>query len=125
MYHFKVYLKDYDIDYSIVGEKDLERLTEKMSKSPISINKYSKNVSMFKNTTILKEIEKYFDQIKNLQFSLPENKKWIKNGLLREMSRILAGNKERIRVSLFEDDEYNKAVEILTDLEEYDSILGF
>ena len=51
--------------------------------------------------------------------------KRIKNGLLREMSRILAGEKERIRVSLFEDDEYNKAVKILTDLEEYDSILGF
>ena len=41
------------------------------------------------------------------------------------MSRILSGEKERIRVSLFEDNEYNKAVEILTDLEEYDSILGF
>jgi len=121
---FKTYLKDFDISYSLPGEKDLEKLKEKISKSSISINKYSKNISMTKNSTIVSEAYKYFKQVKKVQFSMPENKKWIKNGLLREMSRILSGNKESIKVSLFEDDEYNKAVEILTDLKEYDSLLG-
>ena len=122
---FRVYLKDYEIDYAIQGEKDLERLKNKILKSSISINKFSKNISEINNASILNEIENYFKQIKSMQFSLPENRKWIKNGLLREMSRIISGEKERIRVSLFEDEEYNKAVSILLNLEEYDSKLGF
>ena len=39
------------------------------------------------------------------------------------MSRIVAGEIERIKVSLYEDDEYNRAVELILDLREYDSIL--
>ena len=41
------------------------------------------------------------------------------------MSRIIAGDKERIKVSLFEDQEYNEAIKILLDIKKYDSILGF
>ena len=42
--------------------------------------------------------------------------KWIRNGLLREMSLVASGNKEKIRVSLYEDNIYNAAKEILLDL---------
>ena len=122
---FRIYLNDYEINYTLQGEKDLNKLKNKILKSSISINKYSKNISRTNNATVLNEIEDYFSQLKNMQFSLPENRKWIKNGLLREISRIVGGEKERIRVSLFADEEYNRAVDILLNLKEYDSILGF
>ena len=46
-----------------------------------------------------------------MQFSIPENKRWIINGLEREFSRVLSGEKERIKASLYEDDEYNSYIE--------------
>ena len=58
-----------------------------------------------------------------VQFTLPENQRWIKNGLAREISRVIGNEEERIKVSLLEDSEYRKAVEILLDLKEYYSIL--
>ena len=48
-----------------------------------------------------------------------ERQEWIKNGLQREMSLVALGNKERIRVSLYEDNVYNAAKEILLDLNRY------
>ena len=48
-----------------------------------------------------------------------ENRKWIINGLEREFSRVVSGEQERIKVSLNIDSEYSKAVEILTDLNQY------
>ena len=55
---------------------------------------------------------------------MSENQKWIKNGLLRELSLVVYGEKEKIRVSLYEDDVYNTAVNKLLNLKEYYSILG-
>ncbi len=123
MNDFKKYLDEFDVNFNLKGEKEFLRLKKKIQDSNISINSYSKNISKSSENLFLEEVEIYFKQLKELQFSLPENQKWIKNGLLREMSRIVAGEKERIKVSLYEDDEYNRAVELILDLREYDSIL--
>ena len=45
MNDFKKYLKEFDINYNLSGEKELSRLKSKISNSLISINPYSKNIS--------------------------------------------------------------------------------
>ena len=70
-------------------------------------------------------IVQYFNQLKMVQFSLSENQRWIKNGIARELSRVIGNEEDRIEVSLLEDIEYHKAVDIIKDLKEYYSILEF
>ena len=65
------------------------------------------------------DIDKYFNEIKLFQYNDPENIKWIENGLLRELSLVLGNESEKIRVSLYNDIEYLKAVEIILDNDEY------
>jgi carboxyl-terminal processing protease len=129
MKDFKLFIKDYNIDYKLKGEDEYLKFLEKMKKSPISINQYSKNIYFketgsedFINTDV---ISNYFEEIKKVQFSLDENQRWIKNGLERELSKVLVGEKGRIRASLNEDREYEKAVELILDLKEYYIILDF
>ena len=126
---FKVFLNDYKIDYNLPGEKEYKRLYNSFLKSPISINKFSKNISYYnsknKSDDFLGNIEEYYTQLKSIQFSLPENQRFIKNGLARELSRVISGEKERIRVSLDEDKEYIQAKKIILNLKEYYSILEF
>jgi hypothetical protein len=43
----------------------------------------------------------------------------VKNGLLREMSLVASGNREKIKVSLIEDNVYQEAAEILLDPNRY------
>ena len=129
MKDFKLFIKDYDLDYQLKGEKEYLIFLEKMKKSPISINRYSKNIYSNKQGSkdFIDEdmMNNYFEQIKKVQFSLDENQLWIKNGLEREISKVLGGEKERIRASLKEDIEYKKAVELILDLKEYYTILDF
>ena len=129
MSDFKLFIKDYDLDYQLKGEKEYLKFLEKMKKTPISINKYSKNIYSNQNGSIdlIDEdmMSSYFEQIKKVQFSLDENQRWIKNGLEREISKVLGGEKERIRASLNEDMEYKKAVELILNLKEYYTILEF
>ena len=118
---FKFFVNDYDLSYQLEGEKEFKRLSAMLKKAPISINSYSKNISMNKNSnkSYISDMEKYFKQLKIVQFSLPENQKWIKNGLAREISRVIGNEEERIKVSLLEDSEYKRAVNIILDLKEY------
>ena len=58
-----------------------------------------------------------------MKINIEHNIKWIKNGLAREMSRVVADEKERIRVSLLEDSDYKLAVEVLKDINKYYDIL--
>ena len=129
MKDFKLFIKDYDLDYQLKGEKEYLIFLEKIKKSPISINRYSKNIYSNKNGShdFLDEdmMTNYFEQIKKVQFLLDENQLWIKNGLEREISKVLGGEKERIRASLNEDIEYKKAVELILDLKVYYTILDF
>ena len=122
---FKLYLEEFSMNYSLPGESDLKKLARNIKRQSISINKISKNISSYIDNDFLNEIEKYFTQMKNIQFSLPENQKWIKNGLARELSRVISGEKERIKVSLEEDIEYNRATEIILNLKEYYSLLEY
>jgi len=122
---FKTFLNEYNLKYYLPGEKEFEKIKQKISKSAFSINKFSKNISKESKFLFFNDIEQYYSQLKLVQYSLPENQKWIRNGLLREMSRVLSGEKERIKVSLLEDYDYNKAVKILKNLKEYYTILEF
>ena len=129
MNDFKVFLNDYDIDFKVPGESEYKKLYNNLLKSSISINKYSKNISKsninIKNINFINEIDEYFNQLKSIQFSLPENERLIKNGLRREISRVVSGEKERIKASLQIDLEYLRAIEIILNLKEYYTILEF
>ncbi len=122
---FKKFLNEYELEYYLEGEREFEKIKQKISKSAFSINKFSKNISKESSSNFFNDIEEYYSQLKLIQYSLPENQKWIKNGLLREMSRVASGEKERIKVSLLEDYDYSKAVSVLKNLKEYYTILEF
>jgi len=66
-----------------------------------------------------KEIKDLVNQIFNHPLITGENKKWIINGLLRELSLVASGEEEKIRVSLYEDNIYQEAKAILLDLNRY------
>ena len=126
---FKLFIKDYTLEYKLKGEDEYLKFLDKVNMSPISINKFSRNI-YFKdsynneqNSTI--PVENYFNEIKKVQFSLEENQKWIKNGLEREISKVIGGEKERIKASLNEDLEYRKAINLILNLKDYYSILEF
>ncbi len=121
---FKIFLQEYELNYTLPGEKNYLKLKKDLKNSPISINKYSKNISYgSKNSTEIENIGSYYKQLKSIQFSLSENQRWIKNGLLREFSRVLIGEKERIKASLIEDNDYKRAKEVLLNIKEYYKIL--
>ena len=129
MKDFKLFINDYQLEYKLKGEQEYLNYVDKMKQSPISINRFSKNI-YFKESVNKSFITKdsnmnYFDEIKKVQFLLEENQKWIKNGLERELSKVNAGEKERIKASLNEDKEYKKAVSLILSLKEYYTILEF
>ena len=64
-------------------------------------------------------LDRYYTKNRAGQYWSPANMKWIKNGLQREMSLVTLGNKEKIRVSLFEDNVYQGAKDILLDSNRY------
>ena len=71
-----------------------------------------------------KELDAYIKAVKKQEFYKDENQLLIKNGLLREFSRLISGEKERIKVSLFNDKEYLKALEVINSSMYYE-ILGY
>jgi hypothetical protein len=70
-----------------------------------------------------KNIERFFEKIKLLQYNDTMNIKWIENALLRELSLISGGEKEKIKVSLYNDKEYLEAVELIINENKYKEIL--
>ena len=128
--NFKNFLEGYDVNYKLPGEKELEKLKEKISKEEIETDNFLQSIAnslmFWKDSginSLTHHLDDYFSQERNSQFNNLENIKWIKNGLLREMYRVLEGEKDRIRVSLFEDADYKLAVSILKDLNRYYDIL--
>ena len=69
-------------------------------------------------------MDDYFKQLKEVQFYLPHNKKEIKYGIIREFSKILGGEREQIKASLYNDSEYIEAKKLLLNKEKYYSILS-
>jgi carboxyl-terminal processing protease len=124
---FKIFLNDFEIDYSLPGERALESMKKQMSKDSTLVTKkfnpieflmfWSKKKTKMEKLT--KRLDRFFAKERASQFDLPENVKWIVNGLEREFSRVVSGEQERIKVSLHLDSEYSKAVEILTNLNRY------
>tara|TARA_B100000941_G_scaffold56537_1_gene36877 strand:+ start:53472 stop:55157 length:1686 start_codon:yes stop_codon:yes gene_type:complete len=122
---FKKFLIDYDLEYKIIGEVEFEKMKNNLLKESISINKHSRLITSNPDYNIIRDIENYFKNIKQIQIDLSDNKRDIKNGLLREFCRLLFDEKKRIAASLRNDIEYNKAVEILNEKNEYYKLLGY
>jgi carboxyl-terminal processing protease len=82
-----------------------------------------KNTDLDYLSTLTKNLEDYFSQVKVLQYIDKENIRWIDNALLREMSLVLGNEKEKIKVSLYNDVEYLKAAELILDQVEYNNFI--
>jgi len=125
---FRVFLNEYEIDYKLPGEKELARLKEKMiAAETLSNNKSILGKLLFWTKSpkekMTESIENYYQKERNRQFDDALNRKWIENGLLREMSRIVSGEEERIKAGLQVDLTYQKSVEILLDQNKYYDLL--
>ena len=129
---FEVFLEEYEINYKLPGEKDLNKLKTAL-RSQDDLKK-STNTSILSKLMFWKKsksailqltgkVDKYYQNKRNGQYWDPNNIKWVKNGLLREMSLVASGNREKIKVSLIEDNVYQEAAEILLDSNRYYDIL--
>ena len=125
---FEVFLEEYEINYKLPGEKDLNKLKIAL-RSQDDLKKIT-NTSILSKLMFWKKsksailqltgkVDKYYQNKRNGQYWDPNNIKWVKNGLLREMSLVASGNREKIRVSLIEDNVYQEAAEILLDMNRY------
>ena len=125
---FEIFLKDYEVKYKLSGEKDLSQLKtilrskddlrDKNTHSILSkLMFWKKSISPILQLT--EDLDNYYIAKRKGQYWDANNIKWIKNGLLREMSLVASGEREKIRVSLIEDNIYQEAVRILRDLNRY------
>ena len=127
---FEKFLLEYEINYSLPGEKDLARLkTSIKSNDDSKKDKFNLLGKIFfwkkadhKTNSLTRKIDRYYYKKRANQYWDQENIRWIKNGLLREMSLVANGEKEKIKVSLYEDNVYNEAKNILLDLNRYHDI---
>jgi len=117
---------DDDLDYSLPGEKELRSMKKALKISSDKDNQ--KMFSIFRESgdaaRYIGKMEKHFKKQKDRQFKNIDNRKWLVNGLEKEFSRILLGERDRIGVSLKIDGEYDEAIKILKNIRLYDSILG-
>ena len=117
---------DDDLDYLLPGEKELKSMKKVLKISSDKSNQ--KMFSIFRESSdayrYVGKMEKHFKKQKDKQFKNMDNKKWLVNGLEKEFSRILLGERDRIGVSLKIDSEYDEAIKILKNIRLYDSILG-
>jgi carboxyl-terminal processing protease len=125
---FKDFLQEYEIKYKLPGEKDLEKLKEKLIENEsLSNNKsFIDNLLFWRKSPkerLTYKIESYYQKERNRQFDDAKNRKWIENGLLREISRIVSGEESRIKAGLRVDSGFHKAVEILKDQNQYYDLL--
>ena len=126
---FKTFIDEYDLDYTLPGERDLNRMKDRL----LSYSKESGNNNLLdkilfwrkpKEERLINNLNKYYKNEKKSQFYNQLNHPWIVNGLEREMSMVISGKKEQMRVSLYEDYDYLKAVEVLKDANKYYDILS-
>ena len=129
---FEVFLKEYEINYKLPGERDLNKLKTAL-RSQDDLKKIT-NTSILSKLMFWKKskseilqltgkVDTYYQNKRNGQYWDPNNINWVKNGLLREMSLVASGNREKIKVSLIEDNVYQEAAEILLDPNRYYDIL--
>ena len=121
---FNNFLDITNFDFRMKIEDEYDELKKILSKQEISINPNSKNISYsYSNSKLIEDFEKYINQLKIIQQFLPDNKEEIKEGLLREFSKAIGGEKELIKSSLVNDEEYIFAKNLLLNSEEYYGIL--
>ena len=72
---------------------------------------------------LTRNLDNYFNEVKVMQYIDEENIKWIQNALLREMSSVIGNEKEKIKVSLYNDIEYLKASELILNNYEYNKLI--
>ena len=125
---FKDFLQEYEIEYKLPGEKYLEKLKEKLiTAESLSNNKsFTDNLLFWRKSPkerLTNILESYYQKERYRQFDDEKNRKWIENGLLREMSRIVSGEESRIKAGLRVDSGFHKAVEILKDQNQYYDLL--
>ena len=129
---FEKFLQEYEINYRLPGEKDLSKLKNalksnedfKKKSKPSFLSRlifWKKPLSRMGKMTA--KVDEYYNKKRAGQYWDSKNIKWIKNGLLREMSLVVSGKGEKIRVSLFEDNVYQEAVDILLDSNRYYDLL--
>jgi carboxyl-terminal processing protease len=128
MSDFEQFLSEYDINYTLPGEKELDRMKEKMS-SLHSVNEFSlmDKILFWRKPSVsnlTKRLHNFYESERKFQFNNPTNYKWIVNGLKREFSRILIDDKARIKASLEVDSDYHRANEVVSDLNQYYDILS-
>ncbi len=122
---YKSFLKEYKFSYKEVGETDLGKLVKTLKTlndlKPKKNSFWSKLFFWKKKTsikTLTSDLERYFKKKKDNPFH-GNNLRWIKNGLLREISRVKGGDKAKIASSLHDDIVYQKASSILLDANLY------
>ena len=129
---FEKFLQEYEINYRLPGEKDLSKLKNalksnedfKKKSKPSFLSRlifWKKPLSRMGKMTA--KVDEYYNKKRAGQYWDSKNIKWIKNGLLREMSLVVSGKGKKIRVSLFEDNVYQEAVDILLDSNRYYDLL--
>ena len=129
---FEKFLQEYEINYRLPGEKDLSKLKNalksnedfKKKSKPSFLSRlifWKKPLSRMGKMTA--KVDEYYNKKRAGQYWDSKNIKWIKNGLLREISLVVSGKGKKIRVSLFEDNVYQEAVDILLDSNRYYDLL--
>ncbi|MBC61837.1 MAG: hypothetical protein CMP11_05210 [Zetaproteobacteria bacterium] len=120
---FQTYLKTYDLEFSFVGEKSFEKMKEDLLEfeNLESINIKSKSGSSVQE--MLSKMEKFFEKQKLNPFEHPKHIFWIKNGLRKELSLIVGGEKERIYAGLIDDVQYQEAKKFILEDQSYVKIL--
>ena len=129
---FEKFLQEYEINYRLSGEKDLSKLKNalksnedfKKKSKPSFLSRlifWKKPLSRMGKMTA--KVDEYYNKKRAGQYWDSKNIKWIKNGLLREISLVVSGKGKKIRVSLFEDNVYQEAVDILLDSNRYYDLL--
>ena len=129
---FEKFLQEYEINYRLPGEKDLSKLKNalksnedfKKKSKPSFLSRllfWEKPLSRMGKMTA--KVDEYYNKKRAGQYWDSKNIKWIKNGLLREMSLVVSGKGKKIQVSLFEDNVYQEAVDILLDSNRYYDLL--
>ena len=126
---FKSFLEEYEIEYNLPGEIELKRFKNKLSENePLSNSKTVIDRIMFwrKNPwdRLTGRIDNYYKKARFSQFDDIDNRKWIENGLLREMSRVVSGEEARIKAGLEVDSIYHRAIEVLLDQNQYYDLLA-
>ncbi|MDP6853106.1 MAG: S41 family peptidase [Candidatus Marinimicrobia bacterium] len=129
---FEKFLSEYEIKYSLPGENDLKKLQDALNqeekKSGVPEPSFFSKLQFWKKPQSLSErmtekVKDYYTAERKGQYWDNKNIKWIKNGLQREMSLVVSGEKEKIKVSLIEDNVYIEAAEILLDVNRYYDLL--